>query len=174
MINKYRPDMYYPSFKDINLDLLKNKGIKVVLCDLDNTLVPNDVEYPADEHFEFVKRVEENDLKFVIISNNKEKRVGKFAKELNVDYICGAKKPLKFAFNKVFNKYQVSPSEVVLIGDQIMTDVLGANRSQVTSILIDQIVIKDIFYTRINRIWENIVLKKMMKKEMFEKGSYYE
>lgn len=174
MINKYRPDMYYPSFNDINLDLLKDKGIKVILCDLDNTLVPNDVEYPSDIHFEFVKRVEANNFRFVIISNNKEKRVGKFANKLNVEYICDAKKPLKFVFNKVFKKYNVSPSEVVLIGDQIMTDVLGANRCDVTSILIDQIVTRDIFYTRINRIWENIVLKKMLKKQMFEKGSYYE
>ena len=104
-------------------------------------------------------------IKFCILSNtNKKKKAEKMSKKLEVPYIYFAKKPLKFGFNRAKKIVQENSENIAVIGDQILTDVLGANRSHMYSILVEPLAEKDIFVTRFNRLIERQILKKYKQK----------
>ena len=86
------------------------------------------------------------------------------SKKLEVPYIYFAKKPFKFGFNRAKKIVQENSENIAVIGDQILTDVLGANRSHMYSILVEPLVEKDIFVTRFNRLIERQILKKYKQK----------
>lgn len=173
-MKKFLPNKYFNSIYDIDFNKLKAAGIKVVASDLDNTLVPHYEKVPDQKVYDLVNKIKQFGLEFVILSNNKEERVKGFADALGVDYYFGSKKPLKKNFLKIFKKYNVSANQVCLIGDQIMTDVWGANRLGVISIYVEPLAQKDIFYTKINRIFERRVKANLTKKNLFKDGEFYE
>ena len=109
--------------------------------------------------------IEKNNIKFCILSNtNKKKKAEKMSKKLEVPYIYFAKKPFKFGFNRAKKIVQENSENIAVIGDQILTDVLGANRSHMYSILVEPLAEKDIFVTRFNRLIERQILKKYKQK----------
>ena len=91
---------------------------------------------------------------------------------LNVDVYYSSMKPLKKNYKKVLKKYK--PEECVFIGDQIMTDVIGAKRNNLFIIFVDRINDEEPIYTKFWRFFEKIVLKRYKKKNILEKGKYYE
>ena len=95
---------------------------------------------------------------------NKKKKAEKMSKKLEVPYIYFAKKPFKFGFNRAKKIVQENSENIAVIGDQILTDVLGANRSHMYSILVEPLAEKDIFVTRFNRLIERQILKKYKQK----------
>ena len=100
-----------------------------------------------------------------ILSNtNKKKKAEKMSKKLGVPYIYFAKKPFKFGFNRAKKIVQENSENIAVIGDQILTDVLGANRSHMYSILVEPLAENDIFVTRFNRLIERQILKKYKQK----------
>lgn len=112
-------------------------------------------------------------IKFCILSNsNKQDKVSKVASEIDVPYFYFGKKPLKFGFNKARRKLDLNSKNIAAVGDQIMTDVIGANRCKMFSILVKPIKEKDIFITKIKRPIENFIIKSYLKKvEKEEKGN---
>ena len=97
-------------------------------------------------------------IKFCIASNsNKKEKVKEVSEKLNIPYIYFAKKPLKMGLNKAKNIMELKNNEVAVVGDQIFTDVLGANRCKMFSILVNPIEEKDIFITVIKRPIENLI-----------------
>ena len=78
-------------------------------------------------------------------------------------YIYFAKKPLKFGFNKAKKKLNLENENIAVVGDQMLTDVLGANRSKMYSILVKPLEEKDIFITRFNRMIEKRILERYLK-----------
>ena len=99
------PDMYIQSYQTLNLELLKKKGIKLLICDIDNTLVPHDVKIPQKETIEFINKVKHSGLQICIISNNTKNRVEEFCKDLNVPYVYSARKPLHKGFRQIKKKF---------------------------------------------------------------------
>lgn len=174
MILNFKPDRYYESVFSVNYAKLKNDGITVVACDLDNTLVPHDVIEAPNQVIDLINKVKELELTLVIISNNNHSRVARFISDLGVPFYHAARKPLKKTFIKLLADYNIDTSEVCLIGDQIMTDVYGANRMNIMSILVDPLAQRDIFYTKINRVMERSIIKKLEKINQFKVGEYYE
>ncbi len=150
-INYLKPSTYVTTIKQINLEKLKEQGIKLIICDLDNTLVPHFTKFPTKLALDFAQAVKDNDMEFVLISNNTRKRVSFFAEKLKVDYIANAKKPLPFAMNRTIRKFNVKPQEVVVIGDMIITDILGANLLHTESILVQPLIDAE-------RTW-NVIIK---------------
>ena len=97
-----------------------------------------------------------------------------FKEKLNVDVAFSSKKPLKKKYKKILEIYKFNDSEIACIGDQLLTDILGANRMGFTSILVNRIASQEVITTRINRFFEKFFLKKLAKKNILVMGEYYD
>lgn len=154
------PKCYLKSVKEISIDLLEKNQIKGMLLDVDNTLIDFDrnILVGVEQWCESLKK---KDIKFCIISNsNNEEKVKYVAKKLDIPYIFFAKKPLKMGFNKARKMLNLESNQIAVVGDQIFTDVLGANRCKMFSILVEPIAEKDIFITVIKRPIEKYIINK--------------
>lgn len=170
----FLPDIYQKSIYTIDYESLKNAGIKIVLFDLDNTLVPITGLVPTQKLKDLFEEIKSIGLKPVILSNSGRRRVEPFKDGLLIDAAYSSKKPLKGKYKKIMDVYDVKPTELAAIGDQLLTDVFGANRMGITSILINPISTMDRNWTKINRFFENIIIKHYTKKGVFVRGKYYE
>ncbi|RKX66784.1 MAG: YqeG family HAD IIIA-type phosphatase [Tenericutes bacterium] len=140
-INFLRPSAYQTSILDIDLDQLKDQGIKLIICDLDNTLVPHFTKFPTKYAKKFVDSALEKDFDFVLLSNNTSRRVGFFAEKLGLtDFISGAKKPFPFSIKKEIKRHNLTPAQTVIIGDMLVTDTLAANFIGAESILVQPLI----------------------------------
>ena len=158
------PDGYFDSVRDIEIEYLKKNNIKAIILDVDNTLIDYYRNF-QNGTIEWVNEVKKSGIKFCILSNsNKLKKVKQVAKQIDVPYFYFAKKPLKGGFKKAKKLLNVEEKYIAVIGDQIMTDVLGANRCNMFSILVKPIKEKDIIITRVKRPIENLILKKYQSK----------
>ena len=167
-MNMFIPDMYKKDVFSINYEELKAKGIKVLLFDFDNTLIEKgnyDIKDKTIKLFENLKKT----FKVYIVSNSIHgRKLRKICDELNTSYIKGSIKPFKRGFKKLDLK--VKPEQIAMIGDQVLTDVLGSKRMNYFSVLIDPINYDEWLLTRLNRVVENII----MKKNKMKRGSYYD
>ncbi len=170
----FLPDIYQKSIYTIDYENLFNAGIKIILFDLDNTIAPilmNEPNKRLKELFEDIKKI---GLKPIIMSNSGKKRVSPFKDGLLVDAAYFSLKPLKWKYKRILSLYNVKVDEVAAIGDQILTDVVGANRVGITSILVNKIGVGDFKCTKFSRIIENMILNYYTKKGVFKRGEYYE
>lgn len=170
----FLPDMYQKSVYAINYEMLKNAGIKIMLFDLDNTIIPLHAKSASKKIKDLFEDVKNMGIKPVIISNARKRRVEPFKDELLVDASYLSLKPLKWKYKRILKIYGVKPNEVAAVGDQLITDIFGANRMQFTSILVNPMSSEDLVATKFNRIFERIIIKHYTKKKVFEKGKYYE
>lgn len=170
----YVPDIYQKSIYDINYKKLKDNGIKCLLFDLDNTLVPYSMKEPTNKVVELFNGLKEQGFKVVLFSNSSCQRLKPFKDILEVDCCARAFKPSTKKFIKVINELGFNISEVAIVGDQLLTDVLGGNRVGITTILTNPISKKDYFLTYINRLREKHMIKKLSRMDLFYKGKYYE
>ena len=112
-------------------------------------------------------------FKVFIVSNNTSKnRLDKVSDALKIDYISFALKPFSFGFNKIIKK-GYNCKEMCIIGDQIMTDVLGGNRLNIFTVLVEPINKKELKVTSFNRFLERRKLVKLEKLGLFKKGEFY-
>ena len=171
-MDKYIPNMYKKSILDIDYDKLKSLGIKCLIFDLDNTIALID-EHKIPKNVEKLFKKLNEDFCVVIISNNYRKRISAFCEPFNTPFVSFAMKPLPFGFKKVKHKYNFEKSEMCMIGDQLMTDILGGNSFGIYTILVDPLGKKDLKITSINRMLENKKIKKLSKLNILERGKYY-
>ncbi|MDW4293523.1 YqeG family HAD IIIA-type phosphatase [Staphylococcus saprophyticus] len=165
MIKHYfMPNEYVQSIFQIDIEKLANSGVKGIITDLDNTLVGWDVADPTKAVKEWFDRAKELCITVTIVSNNNEQRVGNFSKSLNVDYIFKAKKPRGCAFNQASKLMNLNPEEIVVIGDQMLTDVFGGNRRGLFTIMVVPVKKTDGFITKFNRMIERRLLQHFRKK----------
>ncbi|MBU1144912.1 MAG: YqeG family HAD IIIA-type phosphatase [Firmicutes bacterium] len=159
------PDDYQKTVFDINFEALKQKGIKALLIDLDNTLIPYDETSPNDLIIQLFSKLTLLEFQIVIISNNHYDRVKFFSNQVHSLFVSSARKPLKRGFKKAFNfLHDVTCNQVCVIGDQFMTDVLGGKRMGFNVIVVDAIKRNvEKWYTKLNRKLEKRVLVKLKK-----------
>ncbi len=172
-MEKLRPDIYQKSLKEINFTRLKEEGIKVLLLDMDNTILKygeKEIEKDLSDLITTLK----SSFTLIIFSNSPKTKVKKIAESIDLPYISFAFKPSKRGFKKVFKKYQVQPEEVAIIGDQLLTDIKGGNKVGITTILVEPLNKEDEILTKINRKREMRILKKMGAAGLFFKERYYE
>lgn len=173
-MEKYIPDIYQKSIYTINYEKLKERGIKCLLFDLDNTIAPVGVKKPSNKVKELFNELKKMGFKIIIFSNSHLKRLEPFKEELEVEIHPNSMKPLKRNFKKIIDKNEYLDSEVAIIGDQLLTDIKGGNKVGITTILVNPIGLKDFFLTKINRFYEKIIINKLGKKLIFIKGRYYD
>lgn len=170
---RFKPTMYMKSIYDTDFNKIYEMGYRVLFIDLDNTLVPHDVDRPTDECIKLVKTLQEIGFTIIILSNNNERRVSKFTTPLNLEFIYSAKKPMTYKYKRLINSKNFKEREILCIGDQIMTDVYGANKIGLSVMLVEPLAKKDIIYTKINRLIEKSVYKSLAKKGVLIRGEFY-
>lgn len=173
-MEKFVPDVYQKSIYAINYQKLWNQGIKCLLFDLDNTLVPPSIKEPTKELKELFNELKQMGFKLIIFSNSPRKRLKPFKEQLEVDCSASSKKPFPKKFLLVLSEYNYLVNEVAIIGDQILTDVVGGNRVGILTILVNPISKKDFIYTKFNRFLEKRIIKRLGKNSLFVRGKYYE
>ncbi len=158
------PKFYFKKITEINPEFLKENNIKALILDVDNTLLDFDLNY-VEGLEEWYRNIKANNIKCMIVSNsNKTSKVEMVANFLEIPYIKFATKPLKRGLKKAMKQLEVLPENIAVIGDQIFTDVIGSNRMNMVSILVEPLAEKDIWMTKIKRPIENLIIKKYLKK----------
>ena len=173
MMENFIPDMYVQSIYKIDYKKLKKQNIKCLLFDLDNTIAPYAEHVPSSDVKELFHALE-NDFKVIIFSNSGKKRLRPFKENLNVDVAYSSHKPFKKKYLKIMKIYGFKPEEMACIGDQLMTDIWGANKRGCFSILVNSIGTYEPIWTKFNRFFERIILRRFAKKGILEKGVYYD
>lgn len=163
-MSKYLPYCSAKSIYSINLDFFKRIGVKFLLLDLDNTLDSPHTPIPSKETIDLIEKIKKSGLIPIIVSNNKQKRVSLYSNKLNVTFISRAFKPFPFRVKKYLKDEKISMNSVIIIGDQVFTDIFCANNLGIKSILTDRLSDKDQFVTLINRKIDQHYRKKIIKK----------
>jgi len=135
MINILFPNIYIRKVFDIDFYKVYKLGYRGLIFDIDSTLVPHgsDSTKEVDELFEKLQRI---GFKTIFLSNNSASRIERFNKNINIAFIDEANKPNKNGYIKAIERLEVEKSEILLIGDQIFTDILGANLTKIDSVLV--------------------------------------
>lgn len=157
MLKRFYPNEYLDSAYQIDFDCLFQEGYRGIIFDVDNTLVPHGA--PADDRakklFNHLKKL---GYQCCLLSNNKEPRVKMFNDEVQVQYIFKARKPKIFGYERAMELMGTNKENTLFVGDQIFTDVYGANRAGIRTILTKPIHPKEEIQIVLKRYLEKIVL----------------
>jgi uncharacterized protein len=166
LLKNFLPDQHVKSIFEIKPEDLKDRGIKGIITDLDNTLVEWDRPQATPKLIKWFEEMKENNIKVTIVSNNNENRVKAFSDPLNIPFIYEARKPLTRGFYRALKKMAIDKQEAVVIGDQLLTDVLGGNRGGFHTILVVPVAKTDGMITKFNRLVERRILNWFRRKGM--------
>lgn len=165
-----KPDIKVASVSEITAELLRENGITAVMVDLDDTLVPSGANSMAPSARQWMAGLRQAGVPVLILSNGERQRVARWAQELAVPAYALAGKPLWFAFRRGLRRLGTKPAQTAMIGDQLFTDVLGANLTGVRSILVQPLSPGKLPHTRLLRSLERRILKSGTQQEQFLTG----
>ena len=138
------PDLLLDRFDELTPEYLAKKGVKLLLCDLDNTLALHETARPTDAVRAWVKAVTDAGIGVMIVSNNRSPaRVEAYCHDLGIPYVGHAGKPKRGKMLEAMGRFGVQPGETALLGDQIFTDVLGARRCGFQSFCVEPVCGRD-------------------------------
>ncbi|HSW36386.1 MAG TPA: YqeG family HAD IIIA-type phosphatase [Candidatus Limnocylindrales bacterium] len=158
MLKFFLPDQYLNSIFEIDVDYLLTLGIKGIITDMDNTLVPWSDRAVYPRLVDWFANLKSKGFSLFIVSNNSKGRGRQLSRDLEIPAIWYAIKPRRRAFRKAIEQMQLSPEQVAVVGDQIFTDVLGGNRLGLYTILVIPISEKEFFWTKFIRRIERLIL----------------
>ena len=161
-ITKTDVDFAFRKTVDITPAFLKKHGIKGLILDVDNTLTTHDNPVPAEGIAEWVESMKKCGIKLIIVSNNNAERVRPFADPLGLDFVSDSGKPLKRGYTAAMKKMGLSPDETAAVGDQLFTDVWGANFAKVKMLYVEPMKLepKSKRFIRFKRVLEKPFLPK--------------
>ena len=163
-LHMFYPDEYLDSTYEIDFDLLYKKGYRGVIFDIDNTLVPHGA--PADARAEALfSHLESIGFSCCLLSNNQRTRVELFNKNIGVNFIEDAHKPSVKSYQKAMKMMGTDTENTLFVGDQLFTDVFGARRTGIHSILVKPIHPKEEIQIVLKRYLEKIVLHFYLKEQ---------
>ena len=146
-IENYMPDFAVEAVYDLTVPSLQAQGIKAVLVDLDNTLIAWNNPDGTPEMKQWLHDLRDAGIRIIVVSNNTKKRVQRAVE--------------KFGIDRAMKEFHYEKSEVVMVGDQLMTDIRAAHRAGIRSILVKPLVQHDSIKTQINRARERRVMRKI-------------
>ena len=164
MLNYFWPDLYLEKVTVLDEELLKKYNLKGIILDLDNTISPWGEKTIPRDVVKWVKKLQEFGIKFCLVSNNSNERVREVAVFLGIPYVARAIKPRRRAFLQGVELMGLKPSEVAVIGDQLLTDIIGAKRAGLMAILVTPLASREFIGTKINRFIESYLLKRLLQK----------
>lgn len=163
MLKNFVPDFCVKTIADIDLKRLRDAGMTAMVLDLDNTLDSHNTITPSPQALHFLDSVLSENFLVCVISNGKHARVSTYLHNLSIPFVANAGKPLKKSYYKALDILNVAPERTVFVGDQIFTDVWGANRVGLTTILTEPIEQFENAFFYIKRGLEKIVKRKIAK-----------
>ncbi len=161
------PTYFAKNVTDISINFLNNIKVKGIMLDIDDTLVPQEIFVPTVKIINWVDELKNNDFKLTLVSNNKEKRVSDFANHLDVPYVYLSSKPFTKGIKRAINIMELPKDNVIMVGDQIFTDILAANFMKIKSILIDPIAPSKSSLLKFKRLFEKSIKRKFINKQGF-------
>ena len=129
----FRPTYVFNDITGITPKFLKRKHIKGIVLDIDNTLTTHNNPVPPQSSMDWLARVKKAGIKLIIVSNNKPPRVEPFAQLLDLEYVANGRKPLTYGINEAVRRMGFEKCDIAAIGDQIFTDIMGANLAGIRS-----------------------------------------
>lgn len=132
----FRPTYALKKITDITPSALKKRGIKALVLDVDNTLTTHNNPAPAEGIPEWIEEMKSAGIKLIIVSNNSTERVTPFAEMLGLHFVPNGAKPLPVGIKKAVRELGVPKNRIAAVGDQIFTDILGANLAGIRSIFV--------------------------------------
>lgn len=166
MFKNFYADAYFDKITDVSPSYLKEKGIRGIILDIDNTLIGHDVPVPDEKVLSHLRLFESEGLKLCVVSNNTYERVKNFSAKIEVEYfVHEALKPRAYGYNLAAKEMDLKMNEIAAIGDQIFTDVWGAKRAGVFAILTKPLHKGgEGFFIAVKRVLEKPFLRKRDKK----------
>jgi HAD superfamily phosphatase (TIGR01668 family) len=165
--SRWLPTFYTSNLFEVTPNFFHQQHVQYLCCDLDNTLAPFDEMTPRANVKQWAKSLIDSGLTFLIISNNDEQRVKLFADALGVDYLAKTGKPFKDKL-LIFLKEKGYPKDkVIIIGDQLLTDVWLANRLGMKSLFTEKLVAYDHWPTKPNRLIESFLKRRYHRHHRF-------
>lgn len=163
------PDAHFNKVEEITIEFLQKNEIKALILDIDNTLIDYK-QHLSENVIKWAEELKNKGIKLYILSNtNNKEKVEKVSKKIDIPYFNLAQKPLKKGFLKTQKALNEKPENIGVIGDQIFTDIIGGNRCNMFTILVEPIDIKDYWYTAWKRPIENKIKANYKKKNKIEK-----
>lgn len=163
-MKKFRPFAHAQSLYEIDPKFFISNNINTLMVDLDNTLDSYKLRKPSENAIKLIKKLKDAGINVVIISNNKHDRVKEYADVLDVDFTWYTGKPFPGKINKYVKEKGLNKENIMIVGDQLMTDVVAGNRAKIKTILTEKIVKEDQPTTRFNRIFDRPIRKRLNKK----------
>lgn len=150
----FRPTAALKSVLELTPEILGKMGVEALILDLDNTLTTHNNPHPAKGVPEWLDEMRNAGIKLLIVSNNHAPRVEPFAKALKLDFVPEGAKPLPKGYNIAVKKFGLPKEKVCAVGDQIFTDILGANLAGIKSVFVYPIEFESGFFFKIKRFFE--------------------
>lgn len=154
------PTKRVKEISEIKAEQLKGMGIKGIILDVDNTLTTHGSQHVEQKVLDWLENISKEGFELMIVSNNFNHRIKPFADKLGLDYIAVGCKPLSGGFIRSRKKFDVSKKEMVIVGDQMFTDILGANLYGCKSIMVEPIKLEESSSFIFRRKLENKILSK--------------
>lgn len=161
MFEIFRPNAVVESLETIDVFDLRKKGIKGIICDIDNTVLPWDKEKPQASVVNWIQQARGQGMQVVLLSNALPSRARSLSQELNIPARAQAMKPTRRGFRQALGSMGLTAKEVAMVGDQLFTDVLGGNRMGMYTILVPPLGEKEFFSTRFLRCLERKIKKRL-------------
>lgn len=133
------PTYLTDALTDITADFLHTRGIRLLMLDFDNTIVPYTTSVPTAPMEQWLKAMCASDIRICVVSNSKKERVKLFCEHYGIDCITHAKKPFSRGIRQCLQRYDMPAGSAALVGDQIYTDTLGGGCAGVRTILVRSI-----------------------------------
>ena len=172
-IEAVTPDSYYPSIYKIDYQTLKKENISTLLFDIDNTITKVDDLNVPKETTNLMGKLKKQGFKILLISNNHPQRAKPVAEKLNLPLLSDAGKPEKKAYAKALNILNSTKENTAAIGDQLLSDVVGAKKYGIKAILVDQLSKENNIQTGLAQKLQKYMIKKLSKYKLFKIGNYY-
>ena len=163
-IEQYIPDFAVEKAYDVTVDSLKKEQIKAVFVDLDNTLIAWNHPDGTPEMRQWLHDLRDAGIRVVVVSNNSHNRVRRAVEKFGIDYESCFMKPFTLGIDRAMKRFGIQKNEVIMIGDQLMTDIRAAHRAGIRSVLVKPLIQSDAWETQFNRWRERRMMKKIVAK----------
>lgn len=168
MLKRLIPFAHATSIFEIDISFYKKLGVKYIFADLDNTLDSYKQKTPSTRVLNLKEDLMVESIELIITSNNTGKRVKTYSRALGVRFLSSVGKPFSSKLNKRIKEMKIDKNEIIMIGDQVVTDIGCANGCKIKSVLTDKIVKEDQPTTRFNRLFDKPLRRKLSKKNLLK------
>lgn len=139
------PKLIFHKLTDITPEFLHQRGIHLLMLDFDNTMLPYTAQIPETELLTWIDRMKQGGIRLCVVSNSKKQKAAAFCSAHNIGCITHSRKPTGRGIRRCLTRFGAEPRQAALAGDQIFTDVLGANCAGATSILVKPLHLHNIW-----------------------------